>query len=126
MLPSMPKARNHDRIPPMINAVADDVSPTAEWNHKLTIAGARRRSAPVGIIREGTGSLKQDIHSSFSECLIARYQEFSEPFEIGSRASQEDNLHGTGGGNSFGVPQLLTHSSTAATRMASPVFSYSA
>ena len=93
---------------------------------QVTIARARRRSSPVRIIGEGMGSVKQDVHGSFSKCLIAGDQESSEPFEIGSHTTQEDNLHGTGGGNSFEVPQLLTHSSTAARGMASPDFSYSA
>jgi len=57
---------------------------------------------------------------------IAGCEELPEPLEIGPRTGQEDDLHGAGGGNSSLVPQLLTHSSTAAMGMASPLRSYSA
>jgi hypothetical protein len=53
-------------------------------------------------------------------------QESAEPIKVGPRTAQEDDLHGKGGGSSFSVPQLLTHCSTAAMGMASPVRSYSA
>src|SRR5262245_55709953 len=125
-LSSVPETSNHDAVPPVINPVVDDVSAGPERHDQLAIAGARCRASPFRRVGEGIGCRKQRVDRSLREGITMGRQELSEPLEIGPRTGQEDDLHGAGGGNSSLVPQLLTHSSTAAIGMASPVRSYSA
>lgn len=122
----MPQTSDHDSVSSLINTISDDISPSAERDDQFAVADTCSRAAALWMIGQRIGSRKQSVHGPRGQQIAMWCQEIAKPIEVGPRSAQEDDLHGLGGGSSLSVPQLLTHSSTAAMGMASPVRSYSA
>lgn len=126
MLASVPEPDDHDGVARVVDPIPDDISPTTERHDEFSVTGFGRRTPALRQIAQRSGCREQRINGSLRQLLAMRRKELPKPIEIGSRARQEDDLHGSGGGSSFGVPQLLAHASAAASGIDSPVRLYSA
>src|SRR5437867_3196356 len=101
---SVPQSRNDYRITSMIDAIANDIRTHAKRNDQLSIAGPCRRTTAFRKLRQRVRGSKQCVDRTLRERCTMRFQESSQPFEIGACARQEDDLHGSGGGSSFVEP----------------------
>jgi hypothetical protein len=105
----------------MIYPIAYDVGAAPEWDDKLAVVDMWSRASALRGGLKGCGSRQKGTDDALSEVLTVRFEKLPEPYDVGSCSLQEEDLHGLGGGNSFAVPQLFTHSSIAARGIASPV-----